>query len=278
MKCPRRGAVTTLMLSLPRRPVICFWVQWFVLEVRRGDGKSYSPDSLYQPCCRLQRALRNADRDVNLFDDFQFAPFSSWYGYHLAVWCSSRQGNHYAMYLLYKRTSVNLKELSSNMLNQTSAKNVQGRWFRDCPTRIERRRFWWNVWIRISSCSLVRYTQREVHGDLRWKQKARQTMSRHEKVLLSSENCFFEKTEAQARSTNLQALNRPGVIGETGHTPRQEPPQFSSTCEGGDLSQVWASRKEAAPPPKRMCLCSGYIILGLWIVITNPLLWNVPTN
>ncbi len=43
---------------------------------RGQEGKSYSPDSLYQPCCGLQRALRNADRDVNLFDDFQFAPFS----------------------------------------------------------------------------------------------------------------------------------------------------------------------------------------------------------
>jgi len=35
-------------------PAICFWIPRFVLEVRRRDGKSYSPDSLYQLCCGLQ--------------------------------------------------------------------------------------------------------------------------------------------------------------------------------------------------------------------------------
>ncbi len=54
-------------------PAVCFWIQRFVLEVRRGDGKCYCPDSLYQLCCGLQRALMDDDRDVNLFDDFQFA-------------------------------------------------------------------------------------------------------------------------------------------------------------------------------------------------------------
>ncbi len=58
-------------------PAIGFWIQRFVLEVRRGDGKPYCPDSLYQLCCGLQRALREDDRDVNLFDDFQFAQFRS---------------------------------------------------------------------------------------------------------------------------------------------------------------------------------------------------------
>ncbi len=37
----------------------------------------YCPDSLYQLCCELQRALRDDDQDVNLFDDFQFAQFRS---------------------------------------------------------------------------------------------------------------------------------------------------------------------------------------------------------
>ncbi len=56
---------------------VSFWIQRFVLEARKGDGKSYSPDSLYQLCCGLQRAMRDADHNVNFFDDFEFAQFRS---------------------------------------------------------------------------------------------------------------------------------------------------------------------------------------------------------
>ena len=45
---------------------VCFWLQRFVLEVRKGNGEHYCPDSLHQLCCGLQRALRNADRDMRL--------------------------------------------------------------------------------------------------------------------------------------------------------------------------------------------------------------------
>ena len=51
---------------------LCFRLQRFVLE---GSGEHYCPDSLYQLICGLQRALRNADQDINFFDQFQFAQF-----------------------------------------------------------------------------------------------------------------------------------------------------------------------------------------------------------
>ena len=52
---------------------VSFWLQRFVLEVRKSNGDVYSPDSLYQLCCGIQRALREAGHDVNIFEQFQFA-------------------------------------------------------------------------------------------------------------------------------------------------------------------------------------------------------------
>lgn len=46
---------------------VSFWLQRFVLEVRKSNGDVYSPDSLYQLCCSIQRALRDAGQDVNIF-------------------------------------------------------------------------------------------------------------------------------------------------------------------------------------------------------------------
>lgn len=39
---------------------INYWLQQFVVEVRKGNGEHYSPDSLHQICCSLQKALRAA--------------------------------------------------------------------------------------------------------------------------------------------------------------------------------------------------------------------------
>ena len=58
-------------------PDVSFWLQRFVLEVRKSNGDFYSPDSLYQLCCGIQRALRDAGQDVNIFEQFQFAQFRS---------------------------------------------------------------------------------------------------------------------------------------------------------------------------------------------------------
>ena len=58
-------------------PDVSFWLQRFVLEVRKSNGDVYSPDSLYQLCCGIQRALRDAGQDVNIFEQFQFAQFRS---------------------------------------------------------------------------------------------------------------------------------------------------------------------------------------------------------
>ena len=53
-----------------------FWPGKFVLEVRRKDGRPYSPDTLYQICCALLCLLREADRaDVNILADPAFCHF-----------------------------------------------------------------------------------------------------------------------------------------------------------------------------------------------------------
>ena len=53
-----------------------FWLVKFVAEVRRSDGKPYPPNSLYQICCGLGRALRVADRsDIDIFNSPGFAIF-----------------------------------------------------------------------------------------------------------------------------------------------------------------------------------------------------------
>ena len=54
---------------------ISFWLQRFVLKVRKANKQQYCPDSLYQICCGLQKVLRNAGKDVNFFEQFQFAEF-----------------------------------------------------------------------------------------------------------------------------------------------------------------------------------------------------------
>ena len=52
------------------------WLQRFVLETRKSNGEHYSPDSLHQICCVLQRAIRAAgNTDINFFDGKEFTPF-----------------------------------------------------------------------------------------------------------------------------------------------------------------------------------------------------------
>ena len=47
-----------------------------MLETRKSNGEHYSPDSLHQICCGLQRAIRAAgNTDINFFDGKEFTPF-----------------------------------------------------------------------------------------------------------------------------------------------------------------------------------------------------------
>ena len=39
-----------------------FWLSKFVIEVKCKNGKSYSPETLYQVCCALLCLLKEADR------------------------------------------------------------------------------------------------------------------------------------------------------------------------------------------------------------------------
>ena len=56
---------------------IAFRLQRFVIEARRANGEHYCPDSLYQLCCGLQRALRDSDRDINIIERFTLSRFHS---------------------------------------------------------------------------------------------------------------------------------------------------------------------------------------------------------
>ena len=71
---------------------IAFWLQRFVLEARTENGKHYCPDSLYQLSCGLQRALRDADRDIIFFEQFTFSHFRSVLDGELK--CLSATGNY----------------------------------------------------------------------------------------------------------------------------------------------------------------------------------------
>lgn len=52
------------------------WLSRFVVEARKKNGSEYPPNTLYQICCGLGRALRNVDRaDVKLFDEAKFGLF-----------------------------------------------------------------------------------------------------------------------------------------------------------------------------------------------------------
>ena len=85
--CNRQGSISKeeresgfLLLgeiSAMDRSAICFWLQRFVLEVRKSDGDHYCPESLYQVACGLQRFLRDMNMDVNFFEGYKFSQFRS---------------------------------------------------------------------------------------------------------------------------------------------------------------------------------------------------------
>ena len=55
-----------------------FWLCRFIVEARKRDGTEYLPNTLYQICCGLGRALKVAERaDVKIFDDTKFSAFIS---------------------------------------------------------------------------------------------------------------------------------------------------------------------------------------------------------
>ena len=53
-----------------------FWLPKFIAEVRKGDGGLYPPNSVYQICCGLSRALKSANRmDIDIFNSPNFHQF-----------------------------------------------------------------------------------------------------------------------------------------------------------------------------------------------------------
>ena len=55
---------------------LLFWLPKFVVEVRKSDGDLYPPNSVYQICCGLSRALKSANRiNINIFNSPKFHQF-----------------------------------------------------------------------------------------------------------------------------------------------------------------------------------------------------------
>ena len=55
---------------------LALWLPKFVVEVRKGNGEPYPPNSLYQICCGLHRSLKAANRaELNIFDSPRFVLF-----------------------------------------------------------------------------------------------------------------------------------------------------------------------------------------------------------
>ena len=55
---------------------LTFWLPKFVVEVRKGNGDPYPPNSLYQICCGLQRGLKAANRaELDIFNSPRFVLF-----------------------------------------------------------------------------------------------------------------------------------------------------------------------------------------------------------
>ena len=51
-----------------------FWFLKFITEVRRSDRNNYPPNSVYQICCGLSRALRSANRrEIDIFNSPKFS-------------------------------------------------------------------------------------------------------------------------------------------------------------------------------------------------------------
>ena len=53
---------------------LLFWLPNFVAEMRKSDGSLYPPNSGYQICCGLSRALKSANRVVQKRSKLRMLP------------------------------------------------------------------------------------------------------------------------------------------------------------------------------------------------------------
>ena len=60
------------MLTLDK---IDYWMQKFVLEIRRKDGKEYPPNTVYQICYGIMHHIRKYSPEINFFSQPTFASF-----------------------------------------------------------------------------------------------------------------------------------------------------------------------------------------------------------
>ena len=78
-----------------------YWLGCFILEARTIPGKEYSPDSVYQLCCGLQRSLQNANcGDINLFENNNFTKFCG------VLDCKLKQLNRTGKFVEKKKAGV----------------------------------------------------------------------------------------------------------------------------------------------------------------------------
>ena len=64
---------THLMIAQPSE--LNYWLSKFVLEVKKGNGEQYLPDTLYSVCTGLLRFIRETRPEINIFKDPMFSGF-----------------------------------------------------------------------------------------------------------------------------------------------------------------------------------------------------------
>ena len=64
------------VLTTANKTELCKWLCKFVSETCKGDGKEYTPRSIYLLLAGLQRHIRklNPTTDINIFQDIAFKP------------------------------------------------------------------------------------------------------------------------------------------------------------------------------------------------------------
>ena len=89
-------------MDCPPHLVICtdyqldYWISKFISEVRKVDGQTYPPNSLYSICCGLMRFIRELEVrptcKINFFKDLQFVGLQTTLDSEMKRLCSQGVG------------------------------------------------------------------------------------------------------------------------------------------------------------------------------------------
>ncbi|XP_075054970.1 zinc finger MYM-type protein 2 [Mixophyes fleayi] len=125
-------------LLLHTTNLLSYWLSHFVKEVRRPNGESYAPDSIYYLCLGIQEFLSGSKRTDNIFNDQDYQGFGqefnnilrSWQPSILPdgsifsrveedyLWRANQLGTHSSMTLLFTLFYFNTKYFSLRTVDQ----------------------------------------------------------------------------------------------------------------------------------------------------------------